>query len=81
MTTFTTDDRKNAYDPGLGCVVPNTAGDDLVAAAPYHPGYESIGLEEIKNPIMDEVNEYRVYKARHLKTSKGIVDFLKEKRC
>ena len=44
MTTFTSDDRKTAYDPGMGCIVPNTAGDDLkvdlVAEAPYHPGYE-----------------------------------------
>lgn len=81
MTTFTTDDRKNAYDPGLGCVVPNLAGDDLVAGAPYHPGYECAGLEEIKNPIIDEVNEYRVYKARHIKTAKGIVEFMRGPRC
>lgn len=81
MTTFTTDDRKNAYDPGLGCVIPDRSGDDLVAAAPYHPGYEGVGLEEIRNPIMDEVNEYRVYKARHLKTSKGIVDFMRGIKC
>jgi hypothetical protein len=81
MTTFTTEDRKTAYDPGLGCVIPNTAGDDLVAAAPYHPGYEGAGLEEIRNPIMDEVNEYRAYKARHLKTAKGIVNFIRGPRC
>ena len=81
MTTFATDDRKNAYDPGLGCVVPNLAGDDLVAGAPYHPGYECAGLEEIKNPIIDEVNEYRVYKARHIKTAKGIVEFMRGPRC
>lgn len=81
MTTFTTEDRKIAYDPGLGCVIPNSAGDDLVAQAPYHPGYESIGLEEVKNPIIDEVNEYRVYKARHMKTAKGIVEFIRGPRC
>jgi hypothetical protein len=44
MTTFTSDDRKSAYDPGLGCVTPSSATGmeepDLVAEAPYHPGYE-----------------------------------------
>jgi hypothetical protein len=44
MTTFTSDDRKSAYDPGLGCITPSSATGmeepDLVAEAPYHPGYE-----------------------------------------
>ena len=44
MTTFTSDDRKAAYDPGMGCVTPSSANGmeepDLVAEAPYHPGYE-----------------------------------------
>lgn len=58
-----------------------TTEDRLVDEAPYHPGYESVGLEEIKNPIMEEVKEYRIYKERHLKTSKGIIEFIKSKKC
>ena len=55
MTTFTSDDRKSAYDPGLGCVTPSSANGmeepDLVAEAPYHPGYEDAVI--LKNEYQD----------------------------
>lgn len=66
MTTFTTEDRKSAYDPGMGCVVPNTAGDDL---------------EETRTSFTEEIKEYQIFKSRHLKTSKGIVDFIRGPKC
>ena len=55
MTTFTSDDRKSAYEPGLGCVTPSCTNGmeepDLVAEAPYHPGYEDAVI--LKNEYQD----------------------------
>jgi hypothetical protein len=55
MTTFTSDDRKSAYEPGLGCVTPSSTNGmeepDLVAEAPFHPGYEDAVI--LKNEYQD----------------------------
>ncbi len=55
MTTFTSDDRKSAYEPGLGCVTPSSTNGmeepDLVAEAPFHPGYEDAVI--LKNEIIN----------------------------
>ena len=86
MTTFTSEDRKNAYDPGLGCVTPSSANGmeepDLVAEAPYHPGYEDAVIlkgnqHKFETEWCKEVNELFEYKKRHVNTSKKIIEFLK----
>ena len=91
MTTFTTDDRKNAYDPGLSCVTPSTATgmeEDLVAEAPYHPGYEDavmaprddftvVNTNEY-NKLLQEVEAYRKVNAREMAFTKTIVQFFKK---
>lgn len=80
MTTFTTDDRKAAYDPGLTCVTPSSANGleepDLVAEAPYHPGYED-AIIPVPATIGNELKEWRTYKDRHIATSIKIIEFLK----
>jgi hypothetical protein len=80
MTTFTSDDRKNAYDPGLTCVIPSSATGmeepDLVAEAPYHPGYEDAVIGG-PSPIDKEIGDLLKYKERHVSTSKKIIEFLK----
>ena len=86
MTTFTTDDRKSAYDPGLGCVTPSSATgleEDLVAEAPYHPGYEdavmapkddfSVVNTNEYNKLLQEVAEYRKANARTMAFTNTIV--------
>ena len=84
MTTFTSDDRKAAYDPGLGCVTPSSANGmeepDLVAEAPYHPGYEDAVIEDgyHTNPLMQELNEYRRMNAKYDRLAKTIIQFLKD---
>lgn len=82
MTTFTSDDRKAAYDPGLSCVTPSSANGmeepNLVAEAPYHPGYEDAVIESKKLTILSkEFDELLKVKDRHVSTSKKIIDFLK----
>jgi hypothetical protein len=82
MTTFTTDDRKSAYDPGLGCVTPSSANGmeepDLVAEAPYHPGYEDAVIESKRLTILSkEFDELLKVKDRHVTTSAKIIEFLK----
>ena len=91
MTTFTTDDRKNAYDPGLSCVTPSTATgmeEDLVAEAPYHPGYEdavmappndftTVNTNEY-HKLLKEVEAYRKVNAREMAITKTIVQFFKK---
>jgi hypothetical protein len=82
MTTFTSDDRKNAYDPGLGCVTPSSATGmeepDLVAEAPYHPGYEDAVIDSPPPPpLSKEITELFEYKKRHINTSKKIIEFLR----
>ena len=86
MTTFTSDDRKAAYDPGLGCVTPSSATGmeepDFVAEAPYHPGYEDAVIErknyhEHEEKWAKEISELLAYKQRHINTSKKIIEFLK----
>ena len=80
MTTFTSDDRKAAYDPGLGCVTPSSATGmeepDFVAEAPYHPGYEDAVIGA-PTPLSKEITELFEYKNRHLNTSKKIIEFMK----
>lgn len=80
MTTFTSDDRKAAYDPGLTCVTPTSANGmeepDLVAEAPYHPGYEdAVVLKD--NSLSKEIDELFKIKNRHVATSSKIIEFLK----
>lgn len=81
MTTFTTDDRKSAYDPGLTCVTPSSATGmeepDLVAEAPYHPGYEDAIIIQEKNSLAKEIDELFKVKNRHVATSSKIIAFLK----
>lgn len=86
MTTFTSDDRKSAYDPGLTCVTPSSATgleEDLVAEAPYHPGYEDavmapkddfavVNTNEY-NKLLQEVAEYRKANARTMAFTNTIV--------
>ena len=77
MTTFTTDDRKEAYDPGLSCVTPSSSTGmekDLVAEAPYHPGYEDAVVEKHVN---NWITEHLAYRKRHTETAKKIVEFIK----
>jgi hypothetical protein len=80
MTTFTSEDRKAAYDPGLGCITPSSANGmeepDLVAEAPYHPGYEDAVIGE-PSPLSKQIDEIFKYKERHINTSKKIIEFLK----
>ena len=91
MTTFTTDDRKNAYDPGLTCVTPSTATgmeEDLVAEAPYHPGYEDAVMAPSNDfttvntneyhKLLQEVEAYRKANAREMAFTKTIVQFFKK---
>jgi hypothetical protein len=89
MTTFTTEDRKKAYDydPGLTCVTPSGPTgleEDLVAEAPYHPGYESavvapkddftvVNTNEY-NKLLQEVEAYRKANARQMAFTKTIVN-------
>lgn len=80
MTTFTSDDRKAAYDPGLTCVTPSSANGieepNLVAEAPYHPGYEDAVI--IKEDLLSkQIDELFKCKERHVKTSSKIIEFLK----
>lgn len=92
MTTFTSDDRKNAYDPGLTCVTPSSANGletNLVAEAPYHPGYEdaiippkNFAIEMVNsaeyNQLLKEVEAYRQSNARYMAFSKIIVNSFKK---
>ena len=92
MTTFTSEDREKAYDPGLSCVTPSSATGlevDLVAEAPYHPGYEDavrapkddftvVNTNEY-NKMLQELNEWRQYKERHLTTAGKIANFVMSK--
>ena len=80
MTTFTTEDRKEAYDPGLSCVTPSSSTGmekDLVAEAPYHPGYEDAVVEKNVN---NWITEHLAYRKRHTETAKKIVEFIKSQR-
>jgi len=86
MTTFTSDDRKSAYDPGLSCVTPSSATgleEDLVAEAPYHPGYEDAAMAPQNDftvvntneyhKLLQEVEAYRKVNAREMAFTKTIV--------
>jgi len=86
MTTFTSDDRKSAYDPGLTCVTPSSATgleEDLVAEAPYHPGYEDAAMAPQNDftvvntneyhKLLKEVAEFRKANARIMAFTKTIV--------
>ena len=77
MTTFTTKDQKEAYDPGLSCVTPSSSTGmekDLVAEAPYHPGYEDAVVEKHVN---NWITEHLAYRNRHMGTANKIVQFIK----
>ena len=91
MTTFTSDDRKSAYDPGLSCVTPSSATgleEDLVAEAPYHPGYEDAAMAPQNdftvvntneyNKLLQEVEAYRKANARIMAFTKTIVNSFKK---
>jgi len=55
---------EDAYIPGMGCVTPNQAGDDLLSINTKCNG--------------QELEEWRAYKQRHLNTANKIVNFIKE---
>jgi hypothetical protein len=80
MTTFTSDDRKAAYDPGLSCVTPSSANGmeepNLVAEAPYHPGYEDAVIIKEQSSLAKDIDELFKWKERHLKTSAKIIEFM-----
>jgi len=80
MTTFTSDDRKSAYDPGLGCVTPSSANGmeepDLVAEAPYHPGYEdAIPDTQLKLNLPHTENENSLLHKRILELEKELEEY------
>ena len=52
---------------------------DLVKEAPYHPGYEDAAFDSVADKRIEELNEFRIANARHLKFSKVIVEFNKSK--
>jgi pyrroloquinoline quinone (PQQ) biosynthesis protein C len=47
---------------------------DLVAEAPYHPGYEDAVVEKHVN---NWITEHLAYRNRHMGTAKKIVEFIK----
>ncbi len=68
---------KEPYDPGLSCVTPSSSTGmekDLVAEAPYHPGYEDAVVEKHVN---NWITEHLAYRNRHMGTAKKIVEFIK----
>lgn len=48
----------------------------LVNEAPYQPGYEDASFEQVENPLMAELHQYRKMNARYIETAKKIVEFL-----
>jgi len=67
---------KEPYDPGLSCVTPSSSTGmerDLVAEAPYHPGYEDAVVEK---HVSNWITEHLAYRKRHTETAKKIVEFI-----
>ena len=67
---------KEPYEPGLSCVTPSSSTGmerDLVAEAPYHPGYEDAVVEKHVN---NWITEHLAYRKRHTETAKKIVEFI-----
>jgi hypothetical protein len=57
----------------------NKTSEQIVAEAPYHPGYEDAVMDNNQvNPIMVELNEFRRMNEKYAKTQKVIVDFIIE---
>ena len=57
----------------------NKTPEQIVAEAPYHPGYEDAVMDNNQvNPIMVELNEFRRMNQKYTKTQKVIVDFIIE---
>jgi len=42
----------------------------LVDEAPYHPGYEDASFEQVENPLMAELAQYRKMNERYIETAK-----------
>lgn len=45
--------------------------------APYHPGYEDAAMEQVVNPMLVELNEYRRMSQKYAKTQTVIVDYIR----
>ena len=63
----------------MGMETMNKTPEQIVAEAPYHPGYEDAVMDNNQvNPIMVELNEFRRMNEKYSKTQKVIVDFIIE---
>jgi hypothetical protein len=47
----------------------------FVEEAPYHPGYEDVGLKAGASPLAAEIDEFRKSNSRYLNFADVIVDF------
>ena len=47
----------------------------FVEEAPYHPGYEDVGLKVGASPLAAEIDEFRKSNARYLNFADVIVNF------
>ena len=47
----------------------------FVEEAPYHPGYEDVGLKTGVSPLAAEIDEFRKSNARYLNFADVIVNF------
>lgn len=57
----------------------NKTTEQIVAEAPYHPGYEDAAMDGYHtNPMLTELNEYRRMNQKYSKTQKVIVDYIIE---
>ena len=44
--------------------------------APYHPGYEDAAMNQVSNPIVDELNEYRRMNEKYSTLARTIVNYV-----
>jgi hypothetical protein len=47
----------------------------FVEEAPYHPGYEDVGLKAAASPLALEIDEFRKSNSRYLNFADVIVEF------
>ena len=63
----------------MGMETMNKTPEQIVAEAPYHPGYEDAVMDNNQvNPIMVELNEFRRMNKMYTKTQQVIIDFIIE---
>jgi hypothetical protein len=63
----------------MGMETMNKTPEQIVAEAPYHPGYEDAVMDNNHtNPMLTELNEFRRMNEKYSKTQKVIVDFIIE---